>query len=355
MSAHFWLSRKAVPMTLADVAQLTDLQARDLLARMRWGDDGQVCPSCGAVDHHYVVRGRYQWRCKACNHTFSVTSGTPFADHKIGYRKLVMAIFAFLINQKGLAALQLRRIIGGQYRTAFTLLHKIREAVMLNASRAQLSGTVEIDGGHFSGKIRKGRKKVKVADKDKTQIPKKYSQHRSKLPADYLHHPNRRIVMVLREIDPAPGLGAVRTITAICKMENTTNAEALVQQWVKKQSLIRTDEWTAYGNLKLMGYTHETVNHSVEFSSDSGINQNQAESFFSRMRRSVIGVYHRITPKYMIDYACEMGWREDHRRLSTAEQFASLVKQVFAAGVSPDWWQYGKGNMRRAEILFNPA
>lgn len=62
MSARFWLSRKAVPMTLADVAQLSDLQARDLLARMRWGEDGQVCPSCGAVDYHYVVRGRYQWR-----------------------------------------------------------------------------------------------------------------------------------------------------------------------------------------------------------------------------------------------------------------------------------------------------
>lgn len=129
MAAHFWLSSEASPLTLETVSALDGEKARLFLAEVRWGDrDRQVCPDCGANDRHFNIHTRKRWRCKHCFRTFSVTTGTPFADHKIGYRKLAFALFAFIINQKGLATLTLRRIIGGQCRTAFTLLHKIREA-----------------------------------------------------------------------------------------------------------------------------------------------------------------------------------------------------------------------------------
>lgn len=79
----------------------------------------------------------------------------------------------------------------------------------------------------------------------------------------------------------------------------------------------------------------------------------QDQSFFSRMRRAVLGVYHRITPKYMLDYAWEMAWREDLRRKPTKKQVKNLVSRVFAsAGISKDWINYGHGNMRKGEIMF---
>lgn len=369
-TTHFWLKREAVPLTLDAVAALSDEAARLFLAELRWGSrEQQVCPDCGAVDRHHAIRTRQQWRCKHCFRTFSVTSGTPFADHKIGYRKLLLAIFAFVIHQKGLAALALRRIIGGQYRTAFTLLHKIREAVMITVANETLNGVIEIDGGHFSGKKRKGRKKKRRAmPEDKTEVPNKYREHRSKVPASrFPLHPNRRIVMVLREISPDKtgqfnihngkevGQGAARTVVAVCRSENTTDAEALVRQWVGRQSTIRTDELPAYGNLKLMGYVHEMVNHSEEFSTDDGVNQNQAESFFSRMRRACIGVYHRITPRYMLDYATEVAWREDVRRRDTRSQLAALLGRVFGAGPSTDWMNYCRGNRRKGELLYQAS
>ena len=339
MSAHFWLSKEAIPLTLDELSSMSDDQARRFLAEMRWGSaDKQICPDCGVVDSHYDIRTRKQWRCKHCSHTFSVTTNTPFADHKISYRKLAMAIFAFVINQKGLAALTLRRIIGGHYRTSFTLLHKIREAVMLTVSTEKMNGVIEIDGGHFSGKKRKGRKKKKSAPADKNQVPAKYSnQHRSKVGASaFPFHPNRRIVIVLREMFGEAGKGASRTVVAVCKSENAADIQALVKQWVNERATIYSDELPAYGNLKLMGYVHEAVNHSEEFSRDDGVNENQAESFFSRMRRSCFGIYHRITPKYMLDYACEMAWREDMRRKNTKQQIRSLFQRVCSAGVSTD-------------------
>lgn len=363
MTARFWLLAGSIPVTFESIGAMNDDAARMFLAELRWGSkERQTCPECGAIDAHHNIRTRKQWRCKHCDHTFSVTSGTPFADQKIGYRKLLLAVYAFVMNQKGIAALALRRIIGGQYRTSFTLLHKIREAVMLTVSQEQLSGVVEIDGGHFSGRKRKGRKKKRSAKK---QVPNKYAQHRTKTRSwAYQFHPNRRIIMALREISQETtgainkyngkpiGCGAIRTVVAVCKSENIIDAEALVRQYVARNATIRTDEMPAYGSLKLMGYIHEVVNHSEEFSTDEGVNENQAESFFSRMRRACIGIYHRITPKYMLDYACEIAWREDVRRQDTMSQMAALLGRVFGSGRSSDWINYCRGNKRKAELLF---
>lgn len=365
-TTHFWLKREAITLTLEQVAAMSEEQARHFLAELRWGDKAhQACPDCGVLDAHYSIRTRRQWRCRHCFRTFSVTTGTPFADRKLSYRKLALAIVAFVINQKGLAALALRRVIGGQYRTAFTLLHKIREAVMLTLPQDKLVGRIEIDGGHFSGRKRKGRKKKTSL---KAEIPNKYRQHRDKpAPGAFPHHPNRRIVITLREVfqeatgrinshNGKPiGQGAKRTVVAICRSENTADIEALVRQHVAQQSTVSSDELPAYGNLKTMGYTHEVVNHSVEFSTDEGYNQNQAESFFSRMRRACIGIYHRITPRYMLDYATEMAWREDARRMDTAAQVTALAQRIFTSGVSPDWINYCRGHRRSAELIFQAA
>ncbi len=74
------------------------------------------------------------------------------------------------------------------------------------------------------------------------------------------------------------------------------------------------------------------------------------------MRRAVMGVWHRITPKYMLEYMQEIAWREDTRRTNTQQQLVSIVKMVFAAGVSVDWTNYGrKGYGRRVDDLSIPG
>ena len=133
MAAYFWLKKEALTTSMSDLDGLSEAQAHAFLAGMRWqSEDHQVCPDCGVRDKHYFRCTRLQWSCKHCFSTFSVTSGTAFHGHKLKYRVLLKALFYFAINQKGLSALALRRYLGVQYRTAYLLMHKIREAIMLS-------------------------------------------------------------------------------------------------------------------------------------------------------------------------------------------------------------------------------
>lgn len=369
MAENFWYSAKAIPLTLLQIARLSDEEAHLKLAELRWGSGGfQVCPTCGALEQHHYIKSRKQWRCKHCDATFSVTSSSPFANCKLGYSKLLMGLFCFLIQHKGKAALELRRSIGGTYRTSYLFNQKIREAITRTVDQTPLSGVIEIDGAHFSGRIRKGRKKRPTArQRGELEVPKKWGvpsgQHRTKVPYwAYPNNKNRRIVIVLRQIsqettgaynkytDKPIGKGAERTVVAVCESENAQDIQMLVRKYVEPGSLIRTDELSAYGNLKYMGYRHEVVNHSKEFSTDEGVNENQAESFFGRARRSVIGIYHRVTPHYMVEYMHEMAWREDVRRMDTREQLENLVARVFNAGPSKLWVNYGQNKRKKKRL-----
>lgn len=117
-----------------------------------------------------------------------------------------------------------------------------------------------------------------------------------------------------------------------------------------REALVKTVD--AYSNMKAMGYGHKVVNHQEEFSTPEGVNENQAESYFSRLRRAVIGTYNRVTPHYMLDYATEMAWREDVRRIDLLGQLVNFAQRVFSAGISTDWLNYNRGHHRTKELLF---
>ncbi len=343
---HFLLTPAARDFTLSKVAKMTDEQVHEYFAAARWGGRStQICPTCGSDAIHYWISTRRQWRCRelGCSRTFSVTSGTKFADHKLPLRTILQAMVVFANNVKGISASALTRLLGIAYQTAFVLLHKIRESIVESRDKMQLDGLIQIDGAHVSGSTRKGRVK-----KDATK-----TQHRDKTGyGANPTHPLRRIVMVVREVDQENRKGAIRTVVEVVRAENRAAVTALAEKYVKKGAKVMTDESSAYNRFNLL-YDHETVNHSKEFSTDDGVNNNQAESFFARMRRMVIGQIHRLTPKYMLDYVTEVAWREDERRTPTSMQVANLLVMVQKS--ESRWWRgYWQGHHRQEEVLFYP-
>ncbi len=170
MSQHFLLSKAARSLSLARVARLSDEEAHDAFRLIRWTETkGEaVCPRC-ACAATYAYKARKLWKCKACSHQFSVTSGTIFASRKMPIRDILLAIAIFANGAKGHSALQLSRDLDCQYKTAFVLAHKIREAITADCDERTLAGEVEVDGAYFGGYVKPANEKANRVDRRKAE------------------------------------------------------------------------------------------------------------------------------------------------------------------------------------------
>src|ERR1700735_1713927 len=164
MSSHFLLQAKARTLSLSAVLRMTDEQAETVFRSVRWTDGKAIYPHCDCPTVYECRRpsGALRFRCKACRKDFSITSGTLFAFHKMPLRSYLAAIAIFCNEVKGKSALALSRDLGVQYKTAFVLAHKLREAMASELKGMQLGGqgeTVEVDGGDFGGYVKPGHHK----------------------------------------------------------------------------------------------------------------------------------------------------------------------------------------------------
>jgi transposase-like protein len=130
MAQHFLLSAAARTLKLRDIYRMSDDQAFGAFKAIRFAENGgeAFCPHCGCCET-YSITSRRKWKCVACHKQFSVTSGTIFASRKMAFVDLLAAICIFVNAVKGISALQLSRDLCCQYKTAFVLAHKLREAM----------------------------------------------------------------------------------------------------------------------------------------------------------------------------------------------------------------------------------
>jgi transposase-like protein len=353
MAQHISQSKRYRDIGLSHFMDMSEEQAWETFVKCRWGSmTSMPCPTCGVIDEHYRRRTRRQWCCKHCSRVFSVTSDTPFMGRRLSFKRLLLLIFLFAIEPKGLSANKLSGQIGVTFRTAFQNLGKLREAIFQTQDLTPLSGIVQIDGGHFCGKPRRPRRRTKMTSEIANNIlrnrkasivpPKRGGQiepwNREKLK-------NRRIVIVMREV-----MVTGRIIVAIAKAEDQKSVVPLVQKRVCPGSVIQTDDGKAYTPLSAW-FDHQTVRHSVEYCTDDGVNNNQAESFFSRMRRAEYGVHHGMRPQYLAFYAAEFAWREMHRAESLGTKFFGLLKRILSCDISRAWRGYAQGRRLGFEYL----
>jgi transposase-like protein len=359
MAQHFLLSKDIRDLSVPKVIKMSDDEIRTFFQVQRWGcADKQGCPSCGVFDSHKFRAKRCQWRCKSCEHEFSVTSNTLFADRKISLRTILLAFVYCMVAPNAISSIQLSMLLDVQHKTAFVLLGKLRECVFITMDRSPMEGVVEIDGGHFGGKPRRPNLRKKPNDKVVAEIiesgglmANNRRKKRSGMTALNIKKlKNRRIVLVLRLRSDELGRGAIRTFTWVGKAESDEYVRETVMRMVKPDSLIVSDEGQGFSALGLH-YAREVVAHSQMYCTPEGVNQNQAESFMSRLRRMEI-IYHGYHgPKYLADYAAYAARLEDDRRKTIKERVTSLLTDALNCGKSQWWRGYFQGKMRDFEIL----
>lgn len=314
MAQHFLLSAKARTLSLAKVMRLSDEEAFVEFKAIRWeNNDGEaVCPRCGSVEV-YTYAARKIFKCKACASQFSVTTGTIFASRKMSVRDLLAAIAIFVNGAKGMSALQFSRDLDCQCKTAFVLAHKLREALGAEFKDRVLSGEVEVDGAYFGGYVKPENKKEDRKDR-------RLKENRTG---------KRKVVVIMRE-------RRGRSYPFVCRTED--QSVPTIRARVASGTKVYADEAPSWDALH-ESYDTTRINHSVLFK-DKDACTNQAESFFSRLRRAEIGTHHHISGRYLQSYANEMAWREDHSRKSNGEQYLMAVTAALASPVSRDWKGY---------------
>jgi transposase-like protein len=317
VAQHFLLSTAARSLSLARVARMSDAEAAEAFKQIRWhATNGEPnCPRCGCLGVH-AFKTRALFKCKACEHQFSLTSGTIFASRKLPLRTVLLAIAIFVNGAKGHSALQLSRDLDVQYKTAFVFSHKLREALAAEKADATVSGEVAVDGAYFGGHVR-------PANHRENRVDRRLAVNQTG---------KRRVVVIARE-------KGGKTLPFVFKTE--PEALATLGERIAVGSTVHADEATHWDALHSR-YLTKRINHQEAYSAD-GACTNDAESFFSRIRRAEIGIHHHISGRYLSAYAHEMAWREDNRRVSNGEQYLVAVSAALAHPVSRQWkgyWQH---------------
>ena len=275
-------------MKLIDVTKqfTTDDKCLDYIEKMRW-PHGVCCVHCGVLNVSKITREKkgknqrtriYQCLEKECRKQFSATSGTIFNDSHLPLTKWFLAIAFICEAKKGMSALQVQRHLGVNYRTAWHLCHRIREAMQEGRG---LTGVVEVDETYLAPKKpRKGKPYVKKEKHD--------------------------IVLGMRQRD-----GKLRLVPiADAKM---SEIEPLLVKHISRNAILQTDKSAVYEIIgKRQFANHRMIDHIRTYVEGEN-HTNTIENAFSLLKRGVYGTFHKVSIKHLGRYCNEFSYRFNRR------------------------------------------
>jgi hypothetical protein len=271
----------------------TDEDCKRYLVARRWPDGKVTCPKCGNQKVFHVTHRPYHWVCKAkdCGgrngYRFSVITKTIFENTKYPLVEWFKVMFLMMRSKKGMSALQIHRMLGtGSYETAWYMCTRVR-AAMKDENFPQLMGVVEVDEAAIGGK-----------DKNRHWNKKQHITGMS---------------------GKTTVIGAIsRKGNVVCQVVENTDAPTL-NRFVRKAvsdkvDLVATDEYRGYHYLKALGYEHEAVAHGAGEYVRGNVHTNNIESFWSLLKRGIVGTYHNVSKDYLPLYFAEFQFRHNHRK-----------------------------------------
>jgi transposase-like protein len=277
-------------------------KARELLEASRW-PDGPVCPFCGQLDTVKPVNGDSMgsgwYYCTECQDKFTVRVGTLYERSHIPLHKWLLATHLVTSSKKGMSSLQISRMLGITYKSAWFMVHRIREG-MTPTKRDPIGGqgrTVESDETVIGGKTTNRA----YAKKD----------------------PKKQTVLTLVDRD-----GESRSFH-IANVKAKTLREAIVKT-VDRKSHFVTDELSSYVKIGREFAGHSTVNHSAnEYVRLGGFaHVNTAEARFSLMKRAVFGTHHSVSEAHLSRYLTEWDFKWNTRRMKDGKRAAVALKGI---------------------------
>src|SRR6266851_6415873 len=273
------------------------------LVRLRW-PNGARCPRCSSEKVWKLASRKWNWLCKQCTksgYRFSPLVGTVFENTNYPLPIWFEVIYLICQSKKGMSALQIQRMLkeNGRptaYKTAFYICHRVR-AMLTTDEFPKLMGQVEVDETGIGGK-----------DKNRHWDKKQHITGMS---------------------GKTTVIGAIsRKGNVVCQIIESADAKTLnrfVRKAVsEKVDLVATDENPGYGYLNVLGFPHDTVKHSEGEYVRGEVHTQNLDSFWSLLKRGVIGTYHNVSKKYLPLYLNEFQFRFNNRK--NPDIFGSAVR-----------------------------
>ncbi|MEX2226991.1 MAG: IS1595 family transposase [Dehalococcoidia bacterium] len=320
---HSEPKRKGDLQSLVD-GTLTEADARALLESWRW-PNGIVCPlpHCGGSGAYRIEgkakklkSGRMQgprslYKCKACKRQFSVTKGTIFEDSKVPLRTWLIVMYRMCSSKKGVSARQIGREFGLTPESAWFLCHRVRHA-MRDQDTTPLSGIVEANETWIGGRPRGHR------------LHRAAAIHRAK----YKGEKSPRTIDMERKT-PVFGIRERGGRVRVMPMPGITQHQVerkLLENLLRGKTRLITDEHKYYHWIS-GAFPHDVIRHNSEYVRGD-IHTQGIESFWSILKRGIIGTYHHVDAGYLGPYTAEFAFRHNTREITDAERFRALIGQI---------------------------
>jgi transposase-like protein len=280
-----------------------DAACLDWLWRTRYSEDGThaYCPSVSCkrertFKRYETAQRRQSWTCTACGTHIHPTAGTIFHKSSTSLHLWFYAIYVMTSTRCGISAKQMERELGVTYKTAWRMMHLIRNKLMAQDEDTPLSGDVEVDETYVGGRPRANRK------------------------MDKAHHQARKAA-VMGAVERG---GKVRATVMPQPTISGPEARAVVTELVKADSRLYTDESVLYHGSARRGYEHHTIEHKAQVYARGNVHTQTIEGFFSTLKNGIRGAHHAVSHKHLQGYLNEYVWRYNHRD-DDLEMFRGLI------------------------------
>ena len=267
--------------------------AREWFESVIW-PEGRCCTRCGSTNTHVASHRTMPYRCRDCQKYFSAKTGGALERSKVTYRQWAIAIYLSVTNLKGVASLKLHRDIGVTQKTAWFMMHRLREAWAW--APEEFEGPVEVDETYIGGKRKNMHADRRKQFEGRGAVGKK----------------------------PVVGIKDRKTKRVQAQVVDDVT-KATLQEFVERRraegATAYTDEARAYEGLD----NHETVKHGVGEYVRGMAHTNGVESFWSMLKRGYMGTYHYMSWKHLQRYVNEFTGRHNIRDMDTICQMHDVV------------------------------